>query len=90
MRHDAGGHVKNAVVRLHDAALEIAEGDDSRFPAPAAFVLSVDDCEAVYRRALAAGARSLYPPAAQTFGGVMTGVADAWGNEWFIASATKA
>ena len=55
-------------------------------PAPAALVLSVDDCDAIYQQAVAAGAQSLFPPAVQSFGGRMGGVADAWGNEWYIAT----
>lgn len=85
MRHDEGGRVMHAVVRVYGTAVEIGEGPQPGLAAPAAFIVSVDDCEAVYRRALAAGARSLYPPAAQKFGGRMAGVADAWGNEWFLA-----
>jgi uncharacterized glyoxalase superfamily protein PhnB len=85
MRHDAGDRVVHAVVRVQGAAVEIGEGDDPGLGAPAAFIVSVDDCDAVYERALAAGARSLSPAAPQQHGGRMAGVADSWGNEWFIA-----
>lgn len=88
-RHDAGGRVMHAVVRVYGTAVEIGEGDEPPLAGPAAFVVSVDDCEAVYRQAVAAGARSLFPPAAQTFGGRMAGLADAWGNEWFVADPAK-
>lgn len=87
MRHDAGGRVVHVVVRVHGTAIEIGEGDEAQFGAPAAFVVSVDDCEAAYRQALAAGATWLSPPARQAFGGWMAGVADPWGNEWYLASA---
>jgi uncharacterized glyoxalase superfamily protein PhnB len=85
-RHDEGGRVRHAVVRVYGTAVEIGEGDDPRLAAPAAFIVSVDDCDAVYERALGAGATRLFPPTEQTFGGRMGGVADAWGNEWFVAS----
>jgi uncharacterized glyoxalase superfamily protein PhnB len=86
MRHEAGGHVAHSVLRLYGAAVEIGEGAQPGLGAPAAFIVSVDDCDAVYRRALAAGATSLSPPTKQKFGGWMGGVTDAWGNEWYIAS----
>ena len=87
MRHDDGDRVAHAVLRIRGSALELGEGEGPGFDAPAALVLNVDDLDAVYDRALRAGARSLFAPAAQSFGGRMAGVADAWGNEWFIASA---
>lgn len=86
MRHEAAGHVAHAVLRLYGAAVEIGEGAQPGLAAPAAFIVSVDDCDAVYQQALAAGATSLSPPTKQKFGGWMGGVTDAWGNEWYIAS----
>jgi len=35
MRHDAGDRVVHAAVRVHGTAIEIGEGDDRRFAAPA-------------------------------------------------------
>lgn len=90
MRHDAGGHVGHAVLRLYGTAVEIGEGPQPGVAAPAAFIMSVDDCDAEYQRALAAGAAPLSPPAAQKFGGRMGGVVDAWGNEWYLASRRPA
>lgn len=87
LRHDApDGRIVHAVLRIRGTAVEIGEGDEPQFDAPSALVVSLDDLDAAYDRALAAGARSLYPPAPQRFGGRMAGVADAWGNEWFLAS----
>jgi PhnB protein len=86
MRHEAGGHVAHAVLRLYGTALEIGEGSQPGLAAPAAFFVSVEDCDAEYERALTAGGRPLSPPAKQKFGGRIGGVADAWGNEWYVAS----
>lgn len=87
MRHDTEGRLRHAVVRLYGTAVEIGEGDAARLAAPAAFIVSVDDCDAVCERAIGAGATPLSPPTEQKFGGRMGSVVDAWGNEWYIASA---
>jgi PhnB protein len=90
MRHDfPNGMVGHAVARLHGAAIEIGEGRDASFTAPAAFYLYVDDCDALYERAVAAGAEGTHPPADQPFGDRMGTIEDPWGNEWFVATHLK-
>ena len=87
LRHDTPeGTVAHAVLRIGEAAIEIGEGHDVQFASPASFYLYVDDCDTLYARAIEAGATSLHPPADQPYGDRMGGVADAWGNEWFIAT----
>ena len=82
------GFVAHAVFRINGEAVELGEGRDAAFAAPAALVLHVNDADGVYQQALEAGARSLFAPSEQRFGGRMGGVADAWGNEWYITSRT--
>ena len=87
LRYDApGGTVGHAVVRLQGAAIEVGEGQEPQFGAPAAFYLYVDDGDALYAQAVSAGATALHAPADQTYGDRMGSVADPWGNEWFIAT----
>ena len=87
LRHDTPeGTVAHAVVRVGDAAIEIGEGHVAQFASPASFYLYVDDCDTFYAQAIQAGATSLHPPGDQPYGDRMGGVADAWGNEWFIAT----
>jgi PhnB protein len=86
-RHDSSeGLVAHAVMRVRGGAIAIGEGRERGFAAPAAFYLYVDDCDALYARAVAAGATALHAPADQTYGDRMGSVADPWGNEWFIAT----
>jgi PhnB protein len=86
-RHDSPeGMVAHAVMRLQGGALAIGEGQEPGFAAPAAFYLYVDDCDALYTRAVRAGATALHAPADQPYGDRMGSVADSWGNEWFIAT----
>ena len=76
------GKVMHGALRIGDAALEIGDAE----PMPAAFYLYVPDADAVYRQAVEAGAKSLYPPADQPYGDRAGGVEDAWGNTWYIDS----
>jgi uncharacterized glyoxalase superfamily protein PhnB len=80
------GTVVHGVAWIHGSALELGEGEVDAFGAPAAFVLNVENLDAAYDTAVRAGATPLFAPAAQAFGGRMAGVADPWGNEWYLAS----
>ena len=86
-RDDKEGSVRYARLRIGNAVLEFGEADRGVEPMPSAFYLYVDDADALYRRAIDAGARSLWPPADQPYGDRMGGVEDAAGNQWFIARA---
>src|SRR5712664_76039 len=59
-------------------------------PAPAALHLYVEDVDAVYERALASGATSLYPPTDHEYGERGASVADPGGNHWYLATASGA
>jgi PhnB protein len=78
---DPQGGVRHAVLRIEGAAVEVGQGERLR----AAMYLYVADCDALYRRAVAAGARALHPPADMPYGDRMGAVEDPWGNEWYIA-----
>jgi len=53
---------------------------------PAAIYLYIDNVDAAYKRALAAGATSLSEPEDQPYGDRNAGVKDAFGNIWYIAT----
>jgi PhnB protein len=53
------------------------------------FYVYVPDCDAVYRRALAAGATSLSEPTDQSYGDRSASVTDAFGHQWYIATHVK-
>lgn len=54
---------------------------------PAALHLYVKDVDTVYRRALSAGATSLYEPTDHEYGERGASVRDAGGNHWYLATA---
>jgi len=80
------GALMHGAVTIGDSVIEL--GDAPGVP-PAAFYLFVDDADALYERALRAGATSLSVPANQSYGHRSGGVKDPRGNIWFIASHLK-
>jgi PhnB protein len=82
-RGAAGGtHVE---VRVGDSMLMVGGKDDSN-PLPTMLFLYVDDVDADYRQALAAGGTSLMEPAESGDGDRRAGVQDPFGNQWWIGT----
>ena len=87
VRHDSPeGAVLHAKVRIGDSMIEMGEAHGPWQAMPTAIYLYVPDADAVYRRAMAAGADSLSEPADQPWGDRLGGVRDFCGNQWFIAT----
>jgi PhnB protein len=84
-RHDAEGRVRYARLRIGNAALELGEAEGGADPMRSAFYLYVDNADLIYEQALAAGAKSLWPPADQPYGDRVGAVEDSIANQWFIA-----
>ena len=77
----------HAEVRIGDSMVMIGgAGTWNGEPMPAAIYLYMDDVDAVYKRALQAGAASLSEPADQPYGDRIAGVKDPFGNVWYIAT----
>ena len=53
---------------------------------PARFYVYVEHVDAVFWKAIEAGATSTNEPADQPYGERMAGVKDPFGNQWFIAA----
>jgi PhnB protein len=83
------GVVHHAQVRIGDSVLEMGEAHGKYEPMTAMFYLYVPDCDALYRRALAAGAKSLHEPTDQPYGDRSAAVTDAFGNVWYVATHVK-
>ena len=81
--HQHDGRVMHAAVRIGNAVLEMGESPDFQ---PSSFYLDVDDCDAVYQRAIEAGATSLWPPTDQRFGDRTAGLLDPFGYQWMPAT----
>jgi PhnB protein len=80
------GKVLHGTMRIGNATLEIAEAYGEMQPMPCRLHIYVPDTDAVYARALEAGATSIEAPRNAPYGDRAAGVKDAWGNSWFIAT----
>jgi PhnB protein len=80
------GKVKHALIKIGDSALATADVREGKSPSPAMLYLYVPDADAVYDRAIRAGAKSIHPPVDQPYGDRNGGVTDAWGNQWYMAT----
>lgn len=77
----------HAEVRIGDSMVMIGGGGAWRgTPKPAGIHLYVTDADAVYERAMQAGAISLHEPVDQPYGDREAGVKDQSGNHWYIAT----
>src|SRR5258708_39545362 len=80
------GAVLHGTMRIGTATLEIAEAHGEFQPMACHLHVYVPDTDAVYERALRAGASSIETPRNAPYGDRAAGVKDAWGNSWFIAT----
>lgn len=80
------GTVLHATMRIGNATLEIDEEHGEFQPKPCHLHVYVPDADAVYDRALRAGATSIEVPQDKPYGDRSAGVKDAFGNSWFIAT----
>ena len=84
MRSD--GSIGHAEVKIGDSVVMMGEPMGDMQPMPGSIYLYVQDTDAVYQRALQAGATSLMEPADQFYGDRSAGVKDPAGNQWWIAT----
>jgi PhnB protein len=56
---------------------------------PISLMAYVEDCDATYKQALAAGATSTREPADQPYGERMSGVKDPFGFQWYFGTRIK-
>jgi PhnB protein len=83
-RHSPAPGRFHAEVRIGDSMLMVGSGPGGG--KPAALHVYVDDCDAAWARALAAGATSTGEPADRPYGERSGHVTDTFGNHWYIAT----
>ena len=83
--YEDAGRVMHAEVRLGDAVLEMGELPDRTGSPTNGLFLSVDDVDAAYARAIAAGATSVRPPDDMPYGMRSAIVKDPAGYLWWPA-----
>ena len=80
------GKVRHAEVQIGDSKVMIGQARDQWKSRPGALYLYVDDTDANYQKAVAAGAKTLMEPSDQFYGDRNAGVEDPQGNYWWIAT----
>jgi PhnB protein len=81
-----GDRIGHAEIRISDSLVMLGDAHGEHKPMPMMLYVYVDDADAVYQRALAAGATSVQAPVDQFYGDRSGGVKDAFGNLWWIAT----
>ena len=91
------GRVGHAEIEIGDSCIMMAD-ENAQMQAfapghfggsPVTLLLYTEDCDAMYNRAIAAGAKSVREPADQFYGDRMAGVEDPFGYKWYIATHIK-
>jgi len=85
-----GGPIMHAEVKIGDSIIELADANPQFPPSMAAMSLRVSDVDAVYDRAIEAGATPIHPPADQDYGCRDASVKDMCGNHWYIFTPLSA
>jgi PhnB protein len=82
----ATGRIMHAEISIGSSIVMIGEANDETEPNPATLHLYVEDTDAVYAQAMAAGGTSLREPRTEFYGDRMAGVRDSQGNSWWLAT----
>jgi uncharacterized glyoxalase superfamily protein PhnB len=86
MRSDGPeGIVRHAVIRIGESVVATSDAQEEAL-SPASLYLYVPDVDALYHRAVRAGAKPNYPPTDYAYGDRGAGVTDEWGNFWYLAT----
>lgn len=84
--HRGEEEIVHAKVRLGDSILEFSQGHGEWQPTPCALHFYVPDADAVYAKAIAAGASSIFPVSDQPYGDRSGGINDPQGHRWYIST----
>lgn len=79
------GTIMHAEAKIGDTRIMLGEACQGG-PMPAMLYMYVPNCDAVYKKAIKAGAKSVMPPTDQFYGDRSGGVKDKAGNQWWIAT----
>ena len=83
---DETGRIHHAEMWIGDSVVMLSDGSDEWGPTRTNINLAVEDCDAMYKGAMAAGGKSLREPATQFYGDRSAGVEDPFGNHWWMST----
>lgn len=82
----ADGEIRHADVVIGDSHVMMGAASGQWPARPGTLHVYVEDVDATYREALAAGATSLREPTNEFYGDRSAGVVDGQGNQWWMAT----
>jgi PhnB protein len=86
---EENGHVRHAELRIGDSMIEVSEPRGVYTPTTAGIHYYVPDVDAVYARAVAAGATSIAAPTDHPYGERGASIQDPCGNFWYLARCAE-
>ena len=84
--HSEDGRIRHFAFRVFGSMVEGSQATDEYGATKSSIHLYVEDCDAVYANAIAAGGKSVFPPTDMPYGERSGGVEDPSGNSWWIAT----
>ena len=91
MRHKTveEGRIRHAEVRIGTSMIMLAQAVPEAPPTLIHIYVYIEDCDAVFDRAVAAGGTVIMPMKDQDYGDRNGGVKDPVGNSWYIGKHIK-
>lgn len=84
-RHNGpGGTIMHALVQIGDSKIMLGDAGPGGSPMPCLMCMYVEDTDAYYNRALAAGAKTVRAPETMFYGDRTAGVTTATGMQWWF------
>ena len=80
------GRIGHAEVEIGDSIVMLADVPPDGEAMRAMLNVYVEDCDATFKKALAAGAESMREPEDQFYGDRTGGIRDKWGNQWYVST----
>lgn len=94
LRMEKGNRVSHAEIRIGDSVIMLADehpeinafGPSHFGGSPVSLLIYTSDCDAMYKQAIAAGAKSEREPKDQPYGDRMAGIVDPFGYRWYLST----
>jgi len=83
---DEQGNVRHGEMKVGSSMVMLGSSHDQWKARPGNFYVYVEDCDAVYKKAVEAGGTSVSEPSTQFYGDRHGAVSDSQGNTWWIAT----
>lgn len=91
------GRIGHAEIQVGDSCIMMADEHpdmDAFSPehyggSPVSILIYVENCDATYRQAMAAGGKSVREPRDEAYGDRMSGILDPFGYKWWMATHIK-